>query len=389
MPFSTSIQLLLGAHSPTGIGTTCTVDWQRNRAWLGDGGGTNLTRIGLISGLEEAYAPWSNYASANTSPVGIDANGNLYLPNGGLHSGGQTQIDGGSLAQLASNAYPTNDFGGGGFANVPAGGSQYMLDVGVGGGIIGPLSEINVTKDTINVYSSGWPVSQKLGLVCNSKPGNSFGFLLNSPSDGTTTQAITLSKLTVGLVPTLTVLGSLNATGIDSGWTTIVAQGMCIDQTDGNPLVDVTGSGGAHGEYIVKLNAADGTLLWKCPMTVTTGIDYQWNWSSVLGSTLYVVGGPPCTLTTINTTNGSSSTTTSGLSGVVIFTGQMSSYNLGTVVCHCTYTQGAGSPTPLNSTPSSWSAARWAVLYVAAAPTPPTGTGSFLAGCGPIRRLQS
>jgi hypothetical protein len=371
MPFSSSIQMLYGTHSSTGAGAGCVADWSRNRAWI-YGNKPYFSNINILTGNEDN---WGNIPSqCNQTPMGLDANGDLYLSNGGLHSGGQTQFDGTTLVQVNTTQWANNIFGGGDIANVPVSGSQYMLDTGVGGSF-GVLSAINVTLNTANIANQSWtwgPGSD----VCSGPIGANYGFMLN----GTNSNTAELFQVEVFPTPTQTLVGSYTPTSIDGTWTTISFKGLCIDSGDGNPIICFAGNG-STGTYITKVNGTTGAIIWNVPLPQNPNIGRDWKNTSIRYNTLYVMtpsnfGSPPVEFTTINTSTGSYSSSSSGLAGVnPVYGPQVSNDSLGAVALQCDYNQTGGSPTPLNSTPSSFTD-RWALLYVAPGNTPVVATGT-------------
>lgn len=370
MPFTTTIQLLFGAHTGGG-GSSCTVDWVRQNAWI-SGTGSYISGINIISGLEVAYGLVP--AQCNSAPLGLDAIGDLYLTNGGLHSGGQTQLDGTTVAQISTTTYPNGDFGGGGFCNVPHQTSQYMLDTGVGGGFFGELEAINVTLNTANLFNQEWPVSSSNTKLCPGSAGSDYGWMVCTGAN----TSITLCKVQVYPTQVVTQIGTIHPSAVDASWTTIGCDGVCLDSTDGNPILSVTGSGSSTPSYIIKLDKSSAAILWSVAMVVASPVTSDWGNTSILSQRLYIAaegsfGSPPPTCYTINTSNGSLSTFTTGMATV----GGLSQFSNDTLGCICMftgYTEGANTPLPLNSTPSSW-VANWAILYVAPGITPPVTTG--------------
>jgi hypothetical protein len=358
--------MLFGAHSSTGAGAGCIIDWTRQRAWI-YGDNSFFSNINFITGVEQNFG--SIPGQCNASPMGLDANGNLYLTNGGLSNGGETQINGTTLAQLNTTTWGFNVFGGGDYANVPVHGLQYMLDTGVGGGL-GVNNRINVALDTANLLNQNWTWGPH-SRVCAGPVGARYGYMIN----GVTTNTIELFQVAVYPSPMQTLIGSYTPTSIDGTWTSIDSIGICLDATDGNPIVCFTGNG-AVGTYIAKLDGVAGTVLWTVPLPSNPGITTDWKYSSILNSVLYVMtpshfGSPPVECTTINTVSGSYSSSSANLAGVnPVYGPQISNDTLGAVALQCDYNQTGGGPVPLNATPTSFGN-RWALLYVAPGISPP------------------
>ncbi len=95
-------------------------------------------------------------------------------------------------------------------------------------------------------------------------------------------------------------------------------------------------------------------------------------YSSVIFQRYYLLTGTPNTVTTINTSDGSSSNYTSGLNGLIFFGPQCSNDSLGGVICSISNTTTAGGPSLLGGTPDSFTG--WSILYVAAPITPALAT---------------
>jgi hypothetical protein len=370
--------MLFGAHSSTGAGAGCAIDWLRQRAWLY---GTNgfLSNINILSGNETAFG--SVPAQCNSSPLGIDANGNLYLSNGGLMSGGETSIDGGTVLQITTTTWPVNVFGGGDIANVPVGSSQYMVDTGVGTSL-GVLSRVNVALNTTNLLNQDWLWGPN-SWVCQGPNGADYGFMVN----GSNSNEVKLFTVEVTPSPGQTLLGTYVPTDIDVTWTGLTIGGICIDQTDENPIIEFYTSGAATNAYIVKINGLSGTIIWKAALPAPTApiVGRDWKHTSIQHGFLYIMtpshfGSPPVEISTINTATGAITSTSSGMAGVnPVYGPQVSNDSLGTVALQCDYNRTAGGPVPLNSTPNSFTD-RWGLLYVApailSAPMPTPGARS-------------
>lgn len=64
-----------------------------------------------------------------------------------------------------------------------------------------------------------------------------------------------------------------NGSAFDPDWTALTFfSGPAYDQTDGNVIVQVEGTGGGNPAYIVKLSTTDGSILWKVAVS-STGFD--------------------------------------------------------------------------------------------------------------------
>jgi hypothetical protein len=382
MTFATEIQSLVGAHTSTlASNDQCAVDWARDRVFIAgqilSGLGPYISRVGLLTGLEEAWSLSSTYTSGAVPPIGIDANGDFYLGKGGLYGGGIAKGNGNTLALVGSGTYSTGYFGNSSFANVTVGSSQFILDTNNNGSIVG---ELIVTLNMSEQLAALWPIGAGSGLVCAGKSGSHKGYLVNTPSAGA---SLTISVINCSVIG-MTTLGTIDPTDIDAGWTTIGCKGVCCDLTDGNLLLMVYGqSGASQRNYLIKVDTTDASVTWTSAVPDSGGTENRAGGGKMMAQsriqhqkfcilTASHFGSPPVTLTEIDTSDGSSTSFTTGLAGLAGIGFQAFDDTIGGIVCNVTYTEGADSPTSIGSTPSSFSG--WAVLYVTeefAPPSPP------------------
>lgn len=367
MTFATSIQRLSGANVLGG--GHLAVDWVNTRAW--NLGNTGISRINILSGDQDAFGLYTAYGDGTTwifmgnfYTIGTDANGNVYTSGAQLNNDGIVSIDGNTLVLLTSNPYPELYNSGGNYANLPYGGFQFILDA-TPGGPFGFQRRISVVKDGIGIDHASWPNSADAqnAIVGTGKAGTNYGYIV--VSENAAPQRAVINKIVVSPAVTSTTINILLPANVDAAWATIQVLGMCMDQGDGNPILYAASPGATVKAYAVKIDKDAGTVIWKVPLPNVSTITGMWNQSTIDHSLLYILTGAPNTITTIDTTDGSYSTYTSNLAGVIAFSiGQTSSDTLGAIVINCDFSETTGSPTRLNSTPSSFPQ-DWAVLYVA------------------------
>jgi hypothetical protein len=377
MTFTPSIQSLVGAHSGGG---SIAVDWSRSVAF--ELSNTNLSRYGLLTGLEENYAPLSGLGGVGTNAVsahiGLTASGNIFLSaSNSLYAGAAMHVNGTSLAMSNFIPYPAPNFGQGGMVGVTKNGAQYVVDKGVGNNIIGVLNRINEASTT------AWLDDQDFtgvgGYCCAGPVGTGIAYVVSSGS-----VYVTLSKITFNGLggATNVVVGNIDSADIDPGYgINYGINGICLDKTDNKIIACMHGSGGAHNGYLVKLDPTTAAVEWATPLPNTDGggvvsSGNLFSQSDISNQRVAFYSGSPATVTIYDTSDGSvDDTYTSGLAGLSNIDGQCYNDTLGGIVLGCNFSDGAGSPTLLNSTPSSWSDG-FAVLYVAAPIVPPPSPGT-------------
>jgi hypothetical protein len=397
MTFKPSIQSLTGTHTSSADSDQCAVDWTRDHAFIigQHSGGHYVSRFGLLTGTEEAAQALATYGAGILleTPLGIDANGNLYMVQPTGNYGGVVQIDGSDLTKILQwgtestfsnlpNGIPQS----GAFVNVPNGNVQFMLAAGIGGNssFLDKMSVLNGPTFAGRVFS--WDGTA--ASMCAGAPGSHLGYLIAAPESSVFTQKLVFySILCAGLglwsaadwptqnsELTVTTIATILPTDIDAGWTQIYAGGMCVDQTDGHIVVSVAGQVGAsQGVYFVKLNSTTGAIMWKCAMPGGIGRKMA-PFSQIKHQKfcVFVWGGisDPNQVVTVNTADGSSTSYSTGLAGLELLGGQAFNDTTGQLVMYGQFTdEGSTSPTKLNSTPSSFTG--WMVLYVIEAFAPP------------------
>ncbi len=388
MPFTPSIQGLIDTH--TG-GQAAAVDWQRNRVFEMGGSGTWFSRFGLLTGTEEAWATLAS-VSGQAGFIGLAANGNIFLVGPSSSNGSALYVNGSTLALIDQIDYSGTSFGGSGLTGVLAGSVQYLVDHG--SNVVIPTLNRVLESSTTTFLAHQDNVGAG-GKTCAGVAGSGIAYMFSPDSAGA--GPITLSKLLfdAGGFVSNTVIGAITMASIDPVWTTQFSiSGVCLDQTDGKLLAVITGIAGTERAYLTKIDPITAGVDWKTAIPRTDGggpvvVNDTFQFSSITHQRVAFYTGSPPTVTIYNTATGAVDTTyTSGINGLFPrIGGQCYNDSIGGIVIGCDFGQVSGSPTLLNSTPTSWTDG-WAVLYVAAAPTPPPGSRRFLAHMGPVRGLH-
>lgn len=68
-----------------------------------------------------------------------------------------------------------------------------------------------------------------------------------------------------------TLVGTYVPTDFDAAWGSLFIQGVAWDQTDNNVIIQVSGTGGGNPQYIAKLNANTGAIIWKTAVSNADG----------------------------------------------------------------------------------------------------------------------
>ncbi len=391
MPFTTKIQSLVGAHS--GIYGPA-IDWTNNLFF--EPGGSYLTRYGLITGLEEAFADQAALGMPATYSLALTSDGSIIGAGpGAAFNGGIQTIDPATLTSTSAHAFTGGHYASH-FAGVLVGSQQYCIGNGPGGAI-GGTKAIIICQDTTQIYADSWPAystsgSDFTGNLCAGKQGANTVYMFISPNPGgVTPQKVGIYEYTCSGSPSKRTLVEFIPADIDAAWTEIYFGGACIDQTDGNLLMFLSGQSGATTiNYLLKVSVTDGSIVWQSAAVGTTARNLgAMQESSITHSRFgYVATDATPTIVIVNTTDGSTvSTQTTGLNGLNLVLDN-GAYNdtAGCIVSWFGYNYtDADSPIQLNSTPSSFNG--YGVLYIAAPYSVPSAR-RFLAVMGPIRDIQ-
>lgn len=395
MSYAPKIQALIGTNT-NGLASNsqCAADWARSRVFIGSKAGTaTLSRVNILSGAEEIYAPISDYPDANpVPPVGLDSSGNVYFSANGLSGvhGGIIQVDGNALIQNVVGPYISPYQTGGGLTCVSTPAGDYMLDAGLGGGVFASLGSTLLSKDTVYLDQTPWGHLGTKSYLCSAKLGSNQAYQLITRT-GAPLASITLMAITCYPLFSAAVFAALVPTDFDPSWTSIRGDGLCLDQTDGNIIVSVdnAGSGPGNRNAIAKIDVATGAVLW-CSIIPPLGsaLGYgssQFQYSSITNQRIAMLTQAPPTVSIYDTADGSLvDSFSTGLTGLTVWGQQCYNDSLGAILCNVHRTNVAGAPTPLNSTPLDYNG--WSMLYVADAPAPPPGPGRrWFALMGPVR----
>jgi hypothetical protein len=386
VPVIPSIQSLVGDHSG---GENIGVDWTNLKAFQVNT--THISRYGLISGAEEAFAPLADMGGAGQNgypaPIGVAASGDIFISSSGsLYNGASMLVDGDALTVVNLIGYPSPKFGQGGMIPFDYSTTQYALDFSVGGFGFSYFNEINATN-----WEAAPGFVHDTGIGCAGPSGSGIAYVFSAVNlSGVQTGPATLSTILYGGSGFVsnTVIGDVAMTDIDAGWTSqFVVGGMCLDQTDDMLLVVFSANGNSNKAYLAKIDPADASIVWKSVIptadgggAVSTGIMFAQ--SSIQNQRVAFYTGSPATVTIYDTSDGSVDTTYStGLDGLSNIDGQCYNDTLGCIVLGLDFSNTTGSPTLLNSTPTSWGDG-YAVLYVAAGISPtPVGAGLCWVAC--------
>lgn len=397
MPVIPSIQSLVGTHSSGGLGVA---DWGRNRFF--EVGSSFVSRYGLITGLEEAFVANANIGgtSQNIAPdqPGLLASGGIFVgASQGLNAGASVVLTP-DFSGVTYIGWPGPNFPGGAHIGLTWSSVQYDFNTGNGNDVISVLNRVFETSATAFLAEQD---NISVGCrACAGPAGAGTVYVMSPNSSGAGATVATLSVVQFnGLgFASNTIIGTVARTAVDPAWTSNFAcTGLCLDQTDNKLIATFTGNGGGAPGRICKINQTTAAVEWTSALPTTSGggpviPGDAFSWSDIKHQRVGFYSGSPATVTIYNTSNGSvDSTYTSGIAGITLgVNAQAYSDTLGAVVLTCGFSQTTGSPTLLNSTPTSWGTNSWAVLYVAAGitPPPPTSPRRFLAVSGPIRRSK-
>jgi hypothetical protein len=392
MAFSPSIQSLVGDHSG---GTSIGIDWNANRAF--ELNNTYLSRYGILTGLEEAYEPLADMGGVGENGVaafiGVAANGNIFISaSGSLYNGAAMYVNGGTLSMINLIGYPSPNFGQGGMETVTFGSTQFLVDRGLGDSIISVLNRVNY--DTTSTWQTFQDYPGIGGMGCAGTAGTGTYYLCGNSLTGGV-ESVTFALVTfnaLGFV-SQTNIGTFIRTDIEPQWTEQFGIiGICLDQTDGKPIIIFKGVGGSvtHG-IMAKVNPSDASVEWKVHLPNSDGgsppsAGNTFAYSSITHQRVGFYTGSPAQVTIYDTSNGSVVDQYSNdLGGLSNIDGQCYNDSLGCIVLGCNFSGGPGCPTLLNSTPISWGDG-YAVLYVAAPIS--THKRRFLAQSRPTRIIQ-
>ncbi len=388
MTFATKVQSLVGAHS--GIYDPA-IDWTISKIY--ETSGSYISRYGVLTGLEEAFADQVALGISATTPLGLTTSSNIVTTGpGAAFNGGIQTIDASTLTRISNGAFSGVNYGLGSYASVLVGSQEYNITCG-NGAPLGGTHSIIICQDTAQIYYDGWPAGNNGGTLCAGPPGLNTVYLATAPTaSGNIPQTVTIQAYLCGASPSKSTVIVVSPTDIDAGWTEIYFGGFCLDKTDNNLLVFFSGQTGATTlSYLTKIDVG-GSISWTHAVT-NNGSNPAGSHGVMANSSIthsqygYVCTAGTPTITIVDTTDGSTiSTQTTGLNGLTM-PGPTGCYNdtLGCIVSYMSnmYVD-ADSATLLNTTPSSFSG--YGVLYITEGYSPPSTSRRFLAQSRPIRR---
>lgn len=182
----------------------------------------------------------------------------------------------------------------------------------------------------------------------------------------------------------LVKLGGFGPAAVDATWTHFQTwEGLIYDATDGNVIAAVhTNDVVTHTDYIIKINARDGSIMWATPVVSIPASSDDWNETRIENGVLgYIDGAAPGVLSTITTATGAVTTRT--LTGVAKGYSMLYDDVTGRTIFSATsYSDpgvGAGNIRPKGTTPSSFSNA-WATLDSSGTVAHPIYEAPFVVG---------
>lgn len=156
---------------------------------------------------------------------------------------------------------------------------------------------------------------------------------------------------------TSSTVGSIAAASVDPTWTTLQANTIGYDGTDGNVLIDVTTTNSVtNTHYIIKVNATSAAVMWAVAIgntgnaTVLSGYNVGYGYAAFLPSALRDV-----------ITTGAEALNSAAMAGLTMTNGFAAGDDVsGLMVLKTIYAAGGTAPTAVSGTPSSFTG--WAVL---------------------------
>ncbi len=370
MPSFPSLQSLVGANSGT---DNCGVDFTRKLCWQLSS--THLSKYDLILGTEIAAATLASLQASNDN-IGLLYGGNVMLTGGsGLYNGGVVRVDGQGLTLDYGMLYPAPNFGSGQMTCIEYYNIYYLLDRCIGNAVIPVLNRTQCSQQSggAGIYTDtvNWPAAPG-AQMCADIIRTGKAWMMNSNVSFNPQEIIlTHFTFTITSLQSATIISTLTAANIDATWTQITVEGICMDLTDQNVMAVVSGDGTVKS-YLIKIDRVSGALIWTAAIPLNFSgnlpVGNAFQFSDIRNSRIALFTNTPNTVTIYDTTDGSVvNTYTLGLAGISQLGhqgGQCYSDTLSGIVLNMGFNQVAGSPTLLNSTPTSFSG--WSVLYVAA-----------------------
>lgn len=160
------------------------------------------------------------------------------------------------------------------------------------------------------LYADEHPTSVSPGNVTFSRgPVGSAYAAFVGPEGGTGASTLGLYRVSLdgAFVFGVPKIGAHACTDFDAGWSTVGINTMVYDETDGNVVLLLNGTGNSNA-YLVKLNTVTGAIMWKTQ--IHTAVDFHT--SRIRGGKLAIIDGPssPWPLKEVNTLTGAVSAST-------------------------------------------------------------------------------
>ena len=176
-----------------------------------------------------------------------------------------------------------------------------------------------------------------------------------------------------GWITTVLIKGvGVLPTAVDATWSSINFDGMVLDQVDNNLIMHVnTTDSVAQKNYVIKVNSADGAVMWKVA-TNAVAIDPVSMGVGRVVNGVYAFLSDPATggvrnVYVLNTLTGALQQTLT-VKGIAPGQGQFFDDVGGLIYVIASYTQATGTPTPYKLTPSSYTN-KWTAFWPANAAT--------------------
>jgi hypothetical protein len=395
MTFYPAIQSLIGPQTPPSV--DCCVDWARNNVFMiGNAPDTNvyLACQNLLNGTQNAYQLCTAYTTPAGSgglgvtslpPLCVDGNGDVYQTWYAYDGGGLIQCDRTTLNQIAVGGSihlpPSGFITTGSLSGVPYGNQQFIVALALGGNFGGFQNDevlyINVTYAGLyEQYGGTFSGGAARAISCAGKDGSGFGFVVIGPADVSGTQQVVIETIQC-YAATVTTLVTIPAASFGGSWTKVSPLGVCIDQTDGHILLWVQSGPPVSGTVsaLVKINHTTGAIIWNTPLPlIASAYQTTFQFSRITNQRIAIITGFfPCTVTTIDTSDGTYTTSTTGLGGMAPSGSQCYNDTLGAIVLSTQFAAGVNAPTKLGNTPDNF--AGWAVLYANPAIVSPISSG--------------
>lgn len=145
-------------------------------------------------------------------------------------------------------------------------------------------------------------------------------------------------------------IGSIAASAVDATWTSMAANQIGYDATDGNVILDVSaGNSVAHPRYLIKVSATTAAIIWATAVPGTSNESLQQ--SSIDFQITAMLTGAGLTSQLLDTATGV--LTTAPLTGLAAIGFTATNDTAALIFGSMNYLEGPGSPVPVSGTPST------------------------------------